>query len=817
MAVKRKTTKKPKNKSEGKSYFTISAEKKKTIFAIFLLVLSLFVFLSVVSFSRSDEDSMSGFFVDILNIFSSSDQSDKTNNWMGIIGAHTAYFFVKRTLGYFSIAFAFILFLWGFSFFKKLSFKLKIHLSNFFIFMALILAAFFGVLKVNYNLFRGSYELRGYVGEDLGKALAGLFGGIGSIILILFVFVTVLIFAFDIKIEKIIGFFKSVFSGTPGGEIKIKRNDEAGESNLDKIKKLHTLRKKVKNKNEETITTAEELMDEEAQSQTNIRIIRKNDGYSVDELNEVIREERKKVDLEKIGEVPAREFEREEEEKLPEPWDENIDYKMISLDMLQPAPEENFKVAEEELTRNAELLKEKLKLFDIDIQDISVTPGPVVTLYEIVPAPGVKISKIVALENDIALALAARGIRIIAPIPGKGAIGVEIPNAEAELVKARSVLGKIYESKAELPLALGKTISGDVYMADLALMPHLLIAGSTGSGKSVGINMIISSLLYTKLPSEVKFIMVDPKKIELSFYNKLRRHYLAVSPDLEEEIITAPQNAVLVLKSIEIEMERRYDKLAKAGVRNIVDYNRKVDDPATRPHNTETIKHHHLPYIVVVIDELADLMITAGKEVEEPITRLAQLARAVGIHLVLATQRPSVNVITGVIKANFSSRIAYQVATKIDSRTILDMNGAEQLLGKGDMLFMPTGSPKPIRIQNAFISNEEVEKITNYIYSQPAYSKPYFLPSIYDKKKQSSTGLFADVDPMFEEAAKVIVRHQQGSVSLLQRKLKLGYSRAARIVDQLEEVGIVGPNDGSKARKVLVENEEQLETVFRSL
>ncbi|MEE9448774.1 MAG: DNA translocase FtsK [Ignavibacteriaceae bacterium] len=817
MAVKRKTTKKPKNKSEGKSYFTISAEKKKTIFAIFLLVLSLFVFLSVVSFSRSDEDSMSGFFVDILNIFSSSDQSDKTNNWMGIIGAHTAYFFVKRTLGYFSIAFAFILFLWGFSFFKKLSFKLKIHLSNFFIFMALILAAFFGVLKVNYNLFRGSYELRGYVGEDLGKALAGLFGGIGSIILILFVFVTVLIFAFDIKIEKIAGFFKSVFSGTPGGEIKIKRNDEAGESNLDKIKKLHTLRKKVKNKKEETITTAEELMDEEAQSQTNIRIIRKNDGYSVDELNEVIREERKKVDLEKIGEVPAREFEREEEEKLPEPWDENIDYKMIALDMLQPAPEENFKVAEEELTKNAELLKEKLKLFDIDIQDISVTPGPVVTLYEIVPAPGVKISKIVALENDIALALAARGIRIIAPIPGKGAIGVEIPNAEAELVKARSVLGKIYESKAELPLALGKTISGDVYMADLALMPHLLIAGSTGSGKSVGINMIISSLLYTKLPSEVKFVMVDPKKIELSFYNKLRRHYLAVSPDLEEEIITAPQNAVLVLKSIEIEMEWRYDKLAKAGVRNIVDYNRKVDDPATRPHNTETIKHHHLPYIVVVIDELADLMITAGKEVEEPITRLAQLARAVGIHLVLATQRPSVNVITGVIKANFSSRIAYQVATKIDSRTILDMNGAEQLLGKGDMLFMPTGSPKPIRIQNAFISNEEVEKITNYIYSQPAYSKPYFLPSIYDKKKKSSTGLFADVDPMFEEAAKVIVRHQQGSVSLLQRKLKLGYSRAARIVDQLEEVGIVGPNDGSKARKVLVENEEQLETVFRSL
>jgi S-DNA-T family DNA segregation ATPase FtsK/SpoIIIE len=311
--------------------------------------------------------------------------------------------------------------------------------------------------------------------------------------------------------------------------------------------------------------------------------------------------------------------------------------------------------------------------------------------------------------------------------------------------------------------------------------------------------------------------MIDPKKIELSFYNKLRKHYLAVSPDLEEEIITSPQNAVLLLKSVEYEMEQRYDRLAKAGVRNIVDYNLKVADVSKKPKDTDEIKHHHLPYLIVIIDELADLMITAGKEVEEPITRLAQLARAVGIHLVLATQRPSVNVITGVIKANFSSRIAYQVATKIDSRTILDMNGAEQLLGKGDMLFLPTGSPKPIRIQNAFISADEVEKLTGYIYSQPGYSKPYFLPSLYEKKKAASGKYLSDLDPMFEEAARVIVRHQQGSVSLLQRRLKLGYSRAARIVDQLEEAGIVGPNDGSKARSVIVESEEQLETILRNI
>jgi len=310
---------------------------------------------------------------------------------------------------------------------------------------------------------------------------------------------------------------------------------------------------------------------------------------------------------------------------------------------------------------------------------------------------------------------------------------------------------------------------------------------------------------------------LDPKKIELSFYKKLRKHFLAVSPDLDEEIITNPQNAVLLLKSVEFEMEQRYDKLAKAGVRNIVDYNVKVADPERKPKDTDEMHHHHLPYIIVIIDELADLMITAGKEIEEPIARLAQLARAVGIHLVLATQRPSVNVITGVIKANFSARLAYQVATKIDSRTILDMNGAEQLLGKGDMLFLPSGSPKPTRIQNAFISPDEVEKITEYISSQPGYSKPYFLPSLYDKKKESSAGFLGEMDPMFEDAARVIVRHQQGSVSLLQRRLKLGYSRAARIVDQLEEAGIVGPNDGSKARTVIVENEEQLETILRNL
>jgi S-DNA-T family DNA segregation ATPase FtsK/SpoIIIE len=803
MAVKKRNVNGKKNNS-SKNYFNFSSEKKKRIAGIFLILFSLFLLLCIVSYSRKDEVLLDN------SIFSGVD----SHNWLGIIGAHFSYFFIKSTIGYFSIVFPAILFLWGISFFKHFTFKTLIHTTNFLLIIGLTFSSFFGVLKAGLDFLPGIKELRGNVGEYLGIWLSGLFGTAGSILLLLFVSATVLIFAFDVKIENIFHFIKNMFASAAESKIEINKNEE-DTSNLEKIKKLGKEKKKPVVVDEDDIST-EELMEEEAEAQTQIQIIRKTETEVMEE-NEITVSDRKKVDLEKTGELPAEKFVDDEEKKLPDPWEEDLDYELPGLDLLQPAAAEDIKVAEEELTRNAELLKDKLKLFDIEIQNISVTPGPVVTLYEIVPAPGVKISKIVGLENDIALALSARGIRIIAPIPGKGAIGVEIPNAEAAIVNARAVLGKVRDSKMQLPLSLGKTISGDVYLTDLSLMPHLLIAGSTGSGKSVGINMIISSLLYSKIPADVKFILVDPKKIELSFYNKLRRHYLAVSPDIDEEIITVPQNAVLMLKSVEIEMEKRYDRLAKAGVRNIVDYNKKVDNPKTKPHNTESIKHHHLPYLIVIIDELADLMITAGRDVEEPITRLAQLARAVGIHLVLATQRPSVNVITGLIKANFSSRIAYQVATKIDSRTILDMNGAEQLLGRGDMLFLPTGSPKPIRMQNAFISTDEVESITNYIYSQPSYSKPYYLPSIYDKKKGSSSGFSPDLDPMFEEAAKVIVRHQQGSVSLLQRKLKLGYSRAARIVDQLEDAGIVGPNDGSKARQVLVENDEQLETVLRSL
>ncbi|MBE0644540.1 MAG: DNA translocase FtsK [Bacteroidetes bacterium] len=491
-------------------------------------------------------------------------------------------------------------------------------------------------------------------------------------------------------------------------------------------------------------------------------------------------------------------------------------YKFPTPDLLDRQVNTNT-VSDEELRNKAAQVKEKLSVFGIGIESISVTPGPVVTLFELVPDSSVKISKITSLSDDLALALAAKGIRIIAPIPGKSAVGIEIPNNAPELVNFRSVVTapEFIKSKHKLTLGLGKSITGDVVCDDLARMPHLLIAGATGSGKSVGINVMITSLLYRMKPSQVKFVMIDPKKIELAQYRGLSKHFLAICPDIDEEIITDPANAVIVLKSLELEMDMRYTKLAKAGVRHVDDYNLKVQNGQVR--DNELVKHYQLPYIVVIIDELADLMITAAREVEEPIARLAQLARAVGIHLVVATQRPSVDVITGVIKANFPARIAYQVASRIDSRTVLDGTGADQLLGNGDMLYLPGGQPKPVRIQNAYLSTEEVERVVEFIGDQHGYQRPYTLPSVRSQQKGKSREDDIGTDDLMYEAARLIVRHQQGSVSLLQRRLKIGYSRAARIVDQLEMAGIVGPYDGSKARQVMVEDEDQLEEILQTL
>jgi S-DNA-T family DNA segregation ATPase FtsK/SpoIIIE len=510
----------------------------------------------------------------------------------------------------------------------------------------------------------------------------------------------------------------------------------------------------------------------------------------------------------------------EEDEILAEEWalyDPTLDlrdYQYPTIDLLM-ARESNTsrEVNRAELEENKNKIVQTLMHYKIDIQSIKATIGPTVTLYEIVPAPGVRISKIRNLEDDIALSLSALGIRIIAPIPGKGTIGIEIPNSNPEIVAMRSVMGteKFRDTKAEIPLLLGRTISNEVYIADLTKMPHLLIAGATGQGKSVGINGILTSILYKKHPSQVKLVLIDPKKVELNLYAKLEKHFLAKLESFEDPIITDTKQVIHVLNSLCIEMDSRYDLLKVAGTRNLKDYNEKFIARKLNPRKG----HRFLPHIVLVIDEFADLMMTAGKEIETPIARLAQLARAIGIHLILATQRPSVNVITGTIKANFPARISFRVTSKIDSRTILDTGGADQLIGRGDLL-LSTGSDI-VRIQNAFVDTPEVEKVVDFIANQRGYPEAYILPEVpteQDDDDDDDDADFGGYDPMFKEAARLVVRHQQGSTSLIQRRMKLGYNRAGRIMDQLERAGIVGSFSGSKAREVLVHDEISLEQIL---
>ena len=459
-------------------------------------------------------------------------------------------------------------------------------------------------------------------------------------------------------------------------------------------------------------------------------------------------------------------------------------------------------INQEELEENKEKIIDTLRNYKIGIEKIKATIGPTVTLYEIVPEAGIRISKIKSLEDDIALSLSALGIRIIAPIPGKGTIGIEVPNKNRKIVSMKSLVSskKYQEAEMELPLALGKTISNETLVVDLTKMPHLLVAGATGQGKSVGINAIITSILFRKHPAEVKFILVDPKKVELTLYNKIERHFLAKLPESDESIITDTKKVVKTLNSLCIEMEKRYELLKDGMCRNIKEYNEKFKKRKLNPNNG----HKFLPYLVLVVDEFADIIMTAGKEVETPIGRLAQLARAVGIHLIIATQRPSVNVITGLIKANFPARIAFKVTAKVDSRTILDSGGADQLIGNGDMLF--TQGNDLIRLQCGFIDTEEIDKITDIIGAQKGYSEAYILPECEEDTISTMDDNVEDRDPLFNDAAEIIVSAQQGSASLLQRKMKLGYNRAGRIIDQLEAAGIVGPFEGSKARSVLVKD-----------
>ncbi len=536
------------------------------------------------------------------------------------------------------------------------------------------------------------------------------------------------------------------------------------------------------------------------------------------ELNTPVTDVESNFDLE-VAETVQEEFVDENIGSIGTNFDPTLDlsnYQYPSLELLEEHGSDKVKIDAEELERNKNQIISTLNNYQIEISKIKATIGPTVTLYEIVPAPGVRISKIKNLEDDIALSLAALGIRIIAPIPGKGTIGIEVPNAHKEIVSMRSLLSseKFQNSTAELPICLGKSISNEIYVADLAKMPHLLMAGATGQGKSVGINSVLVSLLYKKHPSQLKFILVDPKKVELSLYETLEKHFLAKLPGEEDAIITDTKKVVTTLNALCVEMDDRYNLLKKASCRNLKEYNHKFVNRQLNPQNG----HKFLPYIVLVVDEFADLIMTAGKEVEMPIARLAQLARAIGIHLILATQRPSVNIITGTIKANFPARIAFKTTSKIDSRTILDTGGSEQLIGRGDML-LSAGSDM-IRLQCGFVDTPEVEKVRDFISAQQGYTTAFELPEYIDpNSKEGGDEFFADGerDDLFDDAARVIVQNQMGSTSLIQRRLKLGYNRAGRLMDQLQEAGIVGDNLGTKSREVKFKTENELEQYLQKL
>ena len=512
--------------------------------------------------------------------------------------------------------------------------------------------------------------------------------------------------------------------------------------------------------------------------------------------------------------------EEEVAEKIIEPYNPKLDlsrYKYPTIDLLNKGNEDAFLVDRDEQNAKKDSIIQALRNFGIEISSIKATVGPTITLYEITPAPGVRISKIKNLEDDIALTLAAFSTRIIAPIPGKGTIGIEIPNANPQIVSMHSVINskKFQECTYELPVAIGKTITNEILMFDLCKMPHLLVAGATGQGKSVGLNAIITSLLYKKHPAELKLVMVDPKKVELSIYSSIEKHFLAKLPDGEDAIITDVTKVVQTLKSLCVEMDTRYDLLKAAGVRNLREYNEKFINRQLNPEKG----HKYMPYIVVIIDEFGDLIMTAGKEVELPIARIAQLARAVGIHMIIATQRPTTNIITGTIKANFPARIAFRVSAMIDSRTILDRPGANQLIGKGDMLFLQGSDP--VRVQCAFVDTPEVERIGRYISEQQGYPTAFYLPEYVDENAADGSNLddvdLKRLDPMFEDAARLVVIHQSGSTSLIQRKFSIGYNRAGRIMDQLEKAGVVGPVDGSKPRQVLCADEMDLEFKLNNL
>jgi len=778
----------PKSKSKFKEYFSLT-RTQQIMFGVFLVLFSIIIFSSLVSYFskwRADQSELTEFFdkgVDSINIASK-------------FGAIISHLLIYLMFGISSFIIPILLFISGLTLFVNADLS-KLYKRWFWGILTMIwFSLFFGYYSTNY-IYSGS------IGFEVNEFLKIYIGDIGIISILIFGLLAYIVIRTKVTPELVFEFIKKLYPKVKK-ELIDENQTNSNELNLSLEKNEEETQSKFNIKSEDLKPTIANF------SSYNDNTLQKPAENEESEIKIEIEnsEEEEILDEDAIAKGLVKKF-GEYDHTL-----ELKNYKTPSIELLNEYDSGGvITINEEELEENKEKIIDTLKNYKIGIDQIKATIGPTVTLYEIIPEAGIRISKIKNLEDDIALSLAALGIRIIAPIPGKGTIGIEVPNKNSTIVSMKSVLAsKNYqEAEMELPIALGKNISNETYVVDLAKMPHLLMAGATGQGKSVGLNAVLTSLLYKKHPSEVKFVLVDPKKVELTLFNKIERHYLAKLPDTDEAIITDNKSVIKTLNSLCIEMDNRYEMLKNALCRNIKEYNTKFKQRKLNPDSGNVF----LPYIVLIIDEFADLIMTAGKEVETPIARLAQLARAVGIHLIIATQRPSVNVITGIIKANFPARIAFRVTSKIDSRTILDSGGADQLIGKGDMLY--TQGNELVRIQCAFVDTPEINKITDFIGSQKAYATAYELPEYIGEESSSSLdNNIEDRDVLFRDAAEIIVIAQQGSASLLQRKMKLGYNRAGRIIDQLEAAGIVGAFEGSKAREVLILDLASLNTFLES-
>lgn len=787
------------------SFFSsLKNERIKAITGLILLLLAVYIGLALISFliiGGADQSK-----IENLSTRELFDRGSGIQNWCGAIGALLSNWLINQTFG---VGTLFVpVFIGGVGLRLIRPFQMGLPRLFFICFVSMMWVSLFSAVMLKWFYEDTFIYLGGRMGYDLGELMIATIGLLGTVITIiaLFFIISILI---NIGVIGLIGrLFKkpdlSKFKSAPPSSSSVETaptTSMSGESTIANNGPVTPVGKEIewiisRGDDNEAAETAQPISGHTTPPEKSLPV---DVPFTIDDAAN------DEEDDEWSGNGQGE-------------YDPTLDlshYKYPSTDLLTMYDSNENLINMEEQNANKNRIVEVLRNFDIEIQSIKATPGPTVTLYEIVPEAGIRIAKIRNLEDDIALSLAALGIRIIAPLPGKGTIGIEVPNKDPQIVSMRTILNssKFRESKMDLPIALGKTITNEIFIVDLAKMPHILVAGATGQGKSVGLNAIIASLIYKKHPSQLKFVLVDPKKVEFTIYSTIEKHFLAKLPDSEEPIITDVTKVVQTLTSITREMDERYDLLKKAHVRNVKEYNQKF---VARKLNPEK-GHRFLPYIVVIIDEFGDLIMTAGKEVELPIARIAQLARAVGIHMVIATQRPSTNIITGTIKANFPARIAFRVSAMVDSRTILDCPGANQLIGRGDMLFSQGGGDL-IRVQCAFIDTPEVESVAEFIGNQQGYSTAYYLPEVTTDESVGAGDVdMNNLDPLFEEAARLIVISQQGSTSMIQRKLSLGYNRSGRLMDQLEKAGIVGPSEGSKPRQVLVMDEYQLDMLLRQI